>query len=333
MYLSIIVGIGYIIVNFVALIHLLYKNKINIFKKCNKIKKKDVSNLEILKSGYEFFIIGIGFVIIYNTDNLIISNLVSVDKITNYNFAFKLYQMASQILNVFTGIAFALYGRAYINNDFKWIKKIYNNFITLFPIYAGAIWIGGILIGRDILDIWSGSKLIFENYGLLIILGALVYSLSLVNVHSTLLSGIDRKKEVAILIWIEAIVNLIISIILAPILGITGVALGTCIASISVPFILLPKYINKNTDNQLKFEFKIFIGKFMVSVLPFLIIATFITKWLYIQKWSIKVLVVLCFMIIYFIISILVIPKQQKVRYYELVNLKVKNIIGKFINL
>lgn len=315
--LAIFTGVGYIIVNLIATIHLIQK-----YKYFDKDTYEDINDKldvigykDLIRSGAEFFILGIGSALIYNTDNLVISNFVGVDKISSYNFSFKLYQMAIQVMNIFTGISMPLYGNAFINKDFKWIKSLYNNMITLFPIFAGAIWIGGMMVGRDILDIWSGNPNIFSNYTLLFALGGFTYSLSIVNVNSTFLSGIDAKKESARLIWVEAIVNLILSIILGCHMGIAGVAMGTFISSICVPLIFLPKYINKYTYGNVKFLYKDTMKHFCIAVLPILTIVTITTSIIYKQNPIIKIILVILVMIIYIAISYFLIPRVKRNEY------------------
>ena len=319
--LAIFTGIGYIIVNFMATIHLVLKYKY--FKKDVKGKSTYIKDFikysDLLKSGWGFFILGIGSVLIYNTDNLVISNFVGADKIPSYNFAFKLYQMAVQIMNIFTGISMPLYGNALVNNDYKWLKSIYTNMTTIFPIFAGAIWIGGMLIGRDILDIWSRDKNIFGGYALLFILGAFTYSLSIVNINSTFLSGIDSKKESVRLIWVEAILNLVLSIILGKFIGISGVALGTLLSSICVPLLFLPKYVKKYTHNKVRFNYSQFLKHFFIAVLPILTISTLIRNIMYNQTIYIKVIITIIIMFVYLIISYILIPKHIKEKYNNII--------------
>lgn len=315
--LASIVGIGYIIVNLMATIHLLTKYKILKNTSINNelILDKKVTYKDLLRSGFEFFVIGIGSALIYNTDSLVISNFVDISKISNYNFTFKLYQMAVQVMNIFTGISMPLYGAAYVAKNYKWISKIYNNMTILFPIFAGAIWIGGMLIGRDILVIWSGNENIFENYILLFVFGAFVYSLAIVNVNSTFLSGIDKKKETARLIWIEAILNLVLSIILSKYMGITGVAAATLISSLLIPYIFLPKYINKYTDGIIKFKFNNIFKHFSIAILPLIIFVSLFREYIYKQEYIIKFVIVIIIMLIYFILSYVLIENKYKEEY------------------
>lgn len=324
--LAIIVGIGYILVNLIATIHLIIRYKILKSNDINIECKESsfISYNDLLRSGFEFFILGIGSALIYNTDSLVISNFVDIAKISNYNFAFKLYQMAVQVMNVFTGISMPLYGAAYVDKNYVWINKVYKNMTTLFPIFAGAIWIGGMLIGRDILEVWAGSVDIFENYGLLFVLGAFVYSLSIVNINSTLLSGIDRKRESARLIWVEAALNLILSIVLSKYMGITGVATATLVSSLLIPYIFLPKYIKKYTDGIVIFKFMSVIRHFIIAILPIMIIIILNRQYIYMQRFIVKLIIVVITMLIYLGLSYKLIEKQDREEYKNIILNKIK---------
>lgn len=324
-YLALFSGVGYIVVNMISTIHMIYKYKIFTEVKEDININEDIKYKNLLVSGAEFFFIGIGAALIYSTDSLVISNFVGVYKIPNYNFAFKLYQMSVQVMNIFTGISMPLYGSAFAKNDYKWIKKIYTNMVTLFPIFAGAIWIGGMLIGRDILEVWANDKGIFENYSLLFILGAFVYSLSIVNINSTFLSGIDKKRESAKLIWVESVLNLILSIIFCKFMGITGVALGTLLSSITVPFILLPRYVKKHTHSNIIFNFKNMFKHLFIGVAPFLIVICIFTNIIYNTNIIIKIILVLIVMSSYLFVSYILLENEMKEELKRILINKLKN--------
>lgn len=321
------VGIVYLIVNVSAFVHLIIKYNVLKFGIKEVILKHKFIYKEILKSGIQFFFIGIAFVIIYNTDYLVISNILGAALIAKYAFAFKLYQIPIQIMNVFTGIAFPMYGKAYAKKEYQWIQQVYDIMVTILPILAGAVWIGGMLISRDLLEIWARDNGIFESYILSFILGAFIFSLSTVNAHSTLLTGIDKKKEVVKLIWVESTLNLGLSIIFVHIMGISGVALGTAVSSILVPFIFLPRFVKKNTNKNIIFNYKIILRQLFIAVLPLLILSCCITSKLYNSSYILKIIITTIIMILYFLISYFLISKDRRIIIIEFLKRKRKETI------
>lgn len=305
------VGVGLTLVNIAGVVHLFIKYKI---QKLDNNYRSTTSYKQILHSGYEFFFMGIATAIIFNTDYLVISNVIGAEQIAPYAFAYKLYNMPMQIFGVLVGIVFPMFGKYFAEKNFKWVQSMYSALTSIFPILGGAVWVGGFVLSHDLIDLWSGNPDTFGGFLLIFALGGVTYSSAVVSIHSTLLGGIDKKKEVVRLIWVEGLSNLILSIVLGHFLGIGGVALGTLISSLLVPFTFLPRYVYKNSNQAIRFQFTLTIKHLALVIAPFLIIGYGIILWFDIGSVGIlmRFIISISLVCIYMIASYIILPNDAK---------------------
>ena len=84
----------------------------------SKEKVKDLMSLSLA-----FFGIQLCMIVIFATDNLIITKLLGPSDVTNYDVVYKLFQVAITISVIAQDPFWALYTDAYQKQDFTWIKK------------------------------------------------------------------------------------------------------------------------------------------------------------------------------------------------------------------
>lgn len=90
------------------------KPNLNFFsKKCGK---------SIIKPGINFFIIQFCMIILYSTDNLIITNLISASEVTNYSISYKYFGLPFMIFSMFVSTHWPAFISALSSNNITWIK-------------------------------------------------------------------------------------------------------------------------------------------------------------------------------------------------------------------
>jgi len=267
----------------VALFHARRKLFYNNYKTTNHISIKVMSG--IFKHSLSFFFIGIASTIVWSTDNIIIGNMLTMEEVTKYSVAFKLYSVSFLLFTSVSGVMFPLYGK--YNSEQNWVKinEVYVLNLSILPAIAGLTWIGGNLFSRDIILLWTGKEELYSGTLLMFVLGGYGFVLSIVNTHANLLGGMNLVRNTVKLAWLEALLNLLLSIILVKYLGLAGVALGTFLASFFVPFLLLPYYVNHNTGRKVTLPLrnlvKMFLITFLFSVLSAIVekeVVEFITR-------------------------------------------------------
>ena len=77
----------------------------------------------LMNSGVEFFIIQIGAIILYNTDNIIISKIISLEAVTEFNIAHKYFTSISMVFLILLAPYWSAFTDAYAKEDFLWMSK------------------------------------------------------------------------------------------------------------------------------------------------------------------------------------------------------------------
>lgn len=261
-------GLAILLVSIVCALHFLLTNT-NLLKRFNKPTKDEFSVKSIFASSLRFFSIGTAAMVVWNTDNLVISHFLGAKIVTPYAVTFKLLIAAFAIFTAINSALFPMYGRAAAFNQWEWIQQTYNRAARLLPIIGGLIWIGAIAFAKEIINLWAGP----EGYGgklVIFALGGYGYLLSMVSVHSVLISGLNLVKNTVFIGWLEAVANFGISIALVRVLGIGGVALGTFLGSLLTVCWMSPLAVYIKTEKRVKFNFRPVLFHTFFILIPFL---------------------------------------------------------------
>lgn len=214
--------------------------------------KKDKIN-KILQLGISFFIIQISAVIIFTTDNMIITQLFGPSEVTPYNIVKKLFNIIIMGHTIVVTPLWSAYTEANIKKDFAWMRQTLKktNYLMIIIIVAISTLV---LLSKPIINIWIGSDVDIP-VDLVLVMG--LYTIIHVwnNNYAYLLNGIGRVRISSFVATIGALFNIPISILLASYfnLGTTGVITGTIFSlllfSISGPietYYVLNKQNHKN---------------------------------------------------------------------------------------
>lgn len=79
---------------------------------------------ELFGLGYKFFIINIQVLVLYQSTNILISNVSSPMEVTTYNLAYKLLNVAMMIYTMITAPLWPAYTDAYARGDYDWMRNM-----------------------------------------------------------------------------------------------------------------------------------------------------------------------------------------------------------------
>lgn len=223
------------------------------------------------------FVYKIGGSIINGTDSIIVSKYIGINAVgisSNYNLInTTIKKYLTQITSSFTA---SLGNSNAIENGEKKENILFQVMYLCFILYGYAS-ICLITLSNDLIRIWFGEKYLFAISTVIIIvlnifLNGLRYASS---VYRSTMGLFQHAKFIPIL---AAVVNIVSSIVLAKLIGINGVYLGTVIAIMSTYFIADPiiiyKYEFKKSPTK---YFLVFFKYIILGILTFLI-TYFITK-------------------------------------------------------
>jgi O-antigen/teichoic acid export membrane protein len=189
---------------------------------------KEVKSLANL--GIKFFILQVASIIIFTTDNMIITQVLGPEYVTSYNIVFKLFMIVTFTHTIVVAPLWSAYTEAYKKKDILWIKKVLKNLNKLMiPIMTVVILIS--VFARKIISFWIRADIEYSN---LLVIFMAIYALIYVwnSTYAYLLNGIGIIKLQMWLAIMGSIINIPLSVYFARYLnlGNSGVILATIIS-------------------------------------------------------------------------------------------------------
>lgn len=112
--------------------------------------------------GVKFFIIQVQVVVMFQTTNILISNLSGPNLVTEYNIAYKYLSVALMVFNIILSPLWPAFTDAYTLGEYKWMKGVYRKMIRVFLISVIAI-VGMVFVSPFVYNIWIGSKVTISS--------------------------------------------------------------------------------------------------------------------------------------------------------------------------
>lgn len=110
---------------------ILYKGSMNVVSPAfNKFNKKFVG--DIFSLGIKFFILQFQVVILYQTTNILITNVSSPLDVTEYNIAYKYLSIAEMLFIIILGPLWPAFTDAFTKKDYEWMKRTYRLMSKIF---------------------------------------------------------------------------------------------------------------------------------------------------------------------------------------------------------
>lgn len=216
-----------ILVLFLASIYLFntdYKEFIPSFRYFRIDQVRDLTTL-----GFKFFFLQITAIILFSTDNLIISQLFNPAEVTKYNIAQKYFYLGLNIFTVFAIPFLPAYADAYFKEDIKWIANAKKKLIFIWRIFS-LILIIMFIFSNNIYEVWIGNEIqIPMLLSLLMALSVIIHMWN--SIYLPLINGIGKIKLQIYLSIFSFLFNIPLSIFFAKYLnlGSAGVIMATAI--------------------------------------------------------------------------------------------------------
>lgn len=157
---------------------------------------------KVLNIGGGFFIIQIGAMVLFQTDNIIITRVIGPQAVTQFNVFYKMFSVITMIFSIIVTPYWSAFTDAYAKEDFKWIKKSISKIrrIALCLSFVSIL----ICFSSDILlKIWVGNTI---SVNMTLSISMTIYSIifMLQTAHVFLLNGIGKIRIQLILVLISA---------------------------------------------------------------------------------------------------------------------------------
>jgi O-antigen/teichoic acid export membrane protein len=192
---------------------------------------------EIFHSGGQFFLIQIAGLVVFNSDNLVISHYLSPAQVTPYSVAWRVVSYVTTLQVLAFSALWPAYSEAYAKGDLAWIRSAYarNRWVTL----AALAFACGVLLsaGQRIIFLWAGPAAV-PSWPVLLLMSIWMVILAITTNQSCLMGATARVKKQAVFSLVSAGANLALSILWVRTLGTAGVLLGTIVSYLL--FIVIP---------------------------------------------------------------------------------------------
>ena len=176
--------------------------------------------------GSLFFLLQLTGIVVFNSDNLVITHYLGAAEVTPYSIAWRLTSYASLLQAMLIPSFWPAFTEAYHKEDMAWVRRTYRNLSrkSLLVVAAAALFLG--LFGRMIIRAWAGAAASPPPL-LLWTMAAWAVLVSVTTNQALLLTATSRLKLEATVALLAAFFNLVFSILLVQHIGAEGVILGT----------------------------------------------------------------------------------------------------------
>lgn len=202
---------------------------------------------DLLKIGVKFFILQIIAIIYYETNNIIITKILSPLDVTIYNLAFKYMSILGMGFAIILTPFWSAFIEASVLKDFEWMKevkrKLYKGF--LFFVVLGIILI---VLSPIFYKFWFGNKVLIPIQ-LTVLMGMWQICNMWNSLHSTLIYGFNKIKLQLICSILVGILNVPLTIFLCEKSGLTGVTISQVFLALTISWVG-PLQLNKLTNEK-----------------------------------------------------------------------------------
>lgn len=185
----------------------------------------------LLGLGATFFILQGAALVVFMTDNLIITKVLGPEEVPAYNIAYRYFNLALVFFGLVTTPFWSAFTDAYHKKDFIWIRKMLRRLLMLWVAMTVGVLIL-VFIAPYIYHFWIGDEVQIPSIlnwtmGLWVVLSALL------SIFGTFLSGVGKLKVSLFHAILVMVINIPLSIWLAQFsaLGSAGVILASALGA------------------------------------------------------------------------------------------------------
>ena len=184
---------------------------------------------DLMSSGMGFFVLQLAGIVVFNSDNLIITHYLGAADVTPYSVTWRLAGYAAVLQTAVLPSLWPAYSEAYARGDYDWVRRMFWNTVR---IAMGAVIVAVLVLtfcGRWLIKWYAGPAGVPSSLLLCAICAWTLLSAGM-DLEACLLAAINRVRAQGVLSAIAAVLNIFLSIYLVKRLGSLGVILGTMIS-------------------------------------------------------------------------------------------------------
>lgn len=185
---------------------------------------------DLFSLGFKFFIIQIQMVVLYQSTNILISNISSPEQVTSYNIAYRYLGTCAMIFSIMLGPLWPAFTDAYTKKDFKWMQQTYKRMCKLYVLIATVVVVMTI-VAPLVYKLWIGSSDLVPVF-MTISVAIYVIIHTWDSLQVTLINGIGAVKIQTYVTIFGLIVHIPLSLYLGQYIGAYGVIVSMCLINV-----------------------------------------------------------------------------------------------------
>ncbi len=220
----------------------------------------------------------LGNAILNSTDNILISVLLGTTLVGYYSNYVMVFSVVNTFIMILIQSVLASIGNFYAVKNEEEKYKLFKCLMFIFygiGAFCAACYIS---VMNDFITLWVGESLVIE--------GIFIYALAFYRLVFCCVHPIWMIRESAGLfistryeMMIAALINIVLSLVLGKLMGISGIILATALAYLFTIFWYEPKQMYKNIFNRsVKFYWG-YVFKLLFVIIPILAVAVLLNLW------------------------------------------------------
>jgi O-antigen/teichoic acid export membrane protein len=158
-----------------------------------KIKYFDYSiGKQMLKKGVQFLALQLAYVLIFFTNNIIVSQLFGPEKVTTLSLISKYFSVPTLLFGIILAPFWAGFADAYLKADFGWIKASIKRLLLIWMLFNVGI-VLMLIFSKLVLNFWLGANHKFELIHL-ILYGILTAIISFNSIFVMFINGVGKIR-------------------------------------------------------------------------------------------------------------------------------------------
>jgi O-antigen/teichoic acid export membrane protein len=181
-----------------------------LFRKHFKIVKPSFKYVDLKQSrsiltlGSQFFILQIISLIIFQTDNILISQLFHPEDVTNFNVAYKYYSVITILFTIVLTPYWTAFTEAYHIKDYSWVRGSMKKLYMYWALSVVLLFIM-LCFANFVIKLWVGDKIVVSlNLSI-----AICCYVAISNWNSILASFLNGVGKIRLQIYSAAIVGIV----------------------------------------------------------------------------------------------------------------------------
>jgi O-antigen/teichoic acid export membrane protein len=172
--------------------------------------------------------------VIYNQmDKIIIGVMLTSTLLTDYDIAYKIQLLALIALSFVNPQIVAPASSLYATQDYIRLQELFLKGTKYSLALCLPVIVCAFVLSRSIIQVWIGPEYAYNTFIAQLFLSS-VFIIAAIAVGQNILFGMGHIRAVLLIMIPNIVVNLLISIILAPRIGVAGVIWGTVIGTVIV---------------------------------------------------------------------------------------------------